>query len=92
MCCLPIDPRYGQACNLESVVRKSETEMSTAKLDVPMRFEVLYESDIWIGDSGASSHSTNNKTGAENAILGINKYTRSKSSDHDRKFQRTFCQ
>lgn len=31
-----------------------------------MCFEMLYESDIWIGDSGASSHSTNNKTGAVN--------------------------
>ncbi len=31
-----------------------------------MRFDMLYESDVWIGDSGASSHSTNNKTGAVN--------------------------
>ena len=43
-----------------------ETEMSVAKLDIPMHFEMLYESGIWIGDSGASSHSTNNKTGAVN--------------------------
>ena len=52
--------------HLESAVRKGETEMSAAKLEVPMRFEMLYESDIWIGDSGASSHSTNIKTGAVN--------------------------
>lgn len=66
---MSVDPRYRQACNLESAVRKSETEMSAAKLDVPMCFEILYESDIWIGDSGASSHSTNNKTGAVNERL-----------------------
>jgi hypothetical protein len=52
--CLSIDPRYGQACNLESAFRKGETEMSAAKLDVPMLFEMLYESDIWIGDSDLS--------------------------------------
>ena len=63
---MPVDPCYGQASNLESMVRKSETEMSAAKLNIPMRFEMLYESDIWIGDSGASSHSTNNKTGTVN--------------------------
>jgi hypothetical protein len=51
---------------LESAVRKGETEMSAAKLDVPMCFEMLYESDIWIDDSGTSSHSTNYKTGAVN--------------------------
>ncbi len=43
-----------------------ETEVLVAKLDVPMHFEMLYESDIWISDYGASSHSTNYKTGAVN--------------------------
>ena len=63
---MPVDQRYGQACNLESAARKGETEMLVAKLDVPMCFEMLYESDMWIGDSGASSHSTNNKAGTVN--------------------------
>ena len=40
-----------------------------AKLDVPMRFEILYESIIWIVDSGASSHSANSKSGAVNELL-----------------------
>ncbi len=40
--------------------------MSVTKLDKPMHFEMLYESDIWISDSGTSSHSTNNKTDAVN--------------------------
>ena len=54
---------------MESAVRESETEMSAAKLDVPMCFETFYESDIWFGDSGTSSHSTNNKMGAVNKRL-----------------------
>ena len=63
---MPVDPRYGQACNLESVVSESRTEVSAAKLYVPMSFEMLYDRDMWISDTGASSHSTNNKTGATN--------------------------
>jgi hypothetical protein len=51
---LPVDQRYGQACNLESAIRKGETEMLAAKLDVPMCFEMRYERDIWISYSGAS--------------------------------------
>ncbi len=34
-----------------------------------MCFEILYESDIWIGNSGNSSHSTNNKTGTVSESL-----------------------
>ena len=64
--CLSVDLPYWQVCNLESAIINGETEVSTAKLDVPMHFEMVYESDIWIGDSGASSHSTNNKMGAVN--------------------------
>ena len=41
-----------------------ETEVSMAKLDVPMRFEILNENDISFGDSGTLSPSTNNKMGA----------------------------
>ena len=40
--------------------------MAAAKLDIPRSFEMLYQNDIWICDTGASSHSTNKKTGAEN--------------------------
>ena len=41
-------------------------EMAATKLDMPKSFEMLYQTDIWICDTGASSHSTNNKIGAEN--------------------------
>ena len=43
-----------------------EIEVSAAKLDMPTTFEILYEDDVWICDTGASSHSTNNKLGARN--------------------------
>ena len=33
---------------------------------MPTTFEILYEDDVWICDTGASSHSTNNKSGARN--------------------------
>ena len=37
-----------------------------AKIDMPAPFEILYENDVWIGGTGASSHSTNNKLSASN--------------------------
>ena len=43
-----------------------DLELSVAKMEMPRSFKVLYESDIWICDTGASSHSTNNATGAKN--------------------------
>ena len=33
---------------------------------MPTSFEILYESDIWISDTGASSHLTKDATGAKN--------------------------
>ena len=57
---------HGQVCNLEIMVINGETEILAGKLDIPMCFKMLHESDIWIGDSGASSHSTKRKKGAVN--------------------------
>ena len=63
------DPHYRQAYNFESAVNMGETEVSAGKLEIPMCFEMLYDGNIWIGDSGISSHSTNNKTSAVNEQL-----------------------
>ena len=35
-------------------------------MEVPASFDILSEDDIWICDTGASSHSTHNKSGATN--------------------------
>ena len=43
-----------------------DLELSAAKMEMPTSFEIRYESDIWICDTGASSHSTNDATGAKN--------------------------
>ena len=40
--------------------------MSAAKLEMPASFEIIYQNDIWICDTGASSHLTNSKIGANN--------------------------
>ena len=45
---------------------KVDLELSAAKMEMSTSFEILYVSDIWICDTGASSHSTNNATGAKN--------------------------
>ena len=41
-------------------------KVSVTMLDMPASFEILYQSDIWICNTGASSHSTNNRSGANN--------------------------
>ena len=41
-------------------------EVAMSKLDVPMTMDILSEDDIWICDSGASSHSTKSEKGARN--------------------------
>ena len=41
-------------------------EVATSKVDVPMTMGILSEDDIWICDSGASSHSTKSEKGARN--------------------------
>ena len=43
-----------------------ELEFSAAKIEMPTSFNILYEGDIWICYIGASSHSTNDATGAKN--------------------------
>ena len=48
---------------IENIV---EIELSIAKLNMPAPFEILYENDMWIGDTGALSHLKNNKLGASN--------------------------
>ena len=45
---------------------KHATWKAWLKLELPMCFEMLYESDIWSGDSSASSHSTSSKMDAVN--------------------------
>ena len=41
-------------------------EVSAAKLEMPGLFEIIYQNDIWICNTGTSSHSTNSKIGMEN--------------------------
>jgi hypothetical protein len=65
--CLPVDLIYWQSYDvMESMVISGKTEVSTLKLGIPMPFKVLYNSDMWISDTGASSHSIKNKSGATN--------------------------
>ena len=42
------------------------SEEMAAKVKMPVLFELLTQEDIWICDSGASSHSTRTKKGATN--------------------------
>ena len=41
-------------------------EVALSKMDVPTTMDILSENDIWICDSGASSHSTKLEVGARN--------------------------
>ena len=64
---LSVNSHYWQANGLiESAENISGAEVSSAGLDMPSTFDILYKSDVWICDTGASSHSTNNYTGATN--------------------------
>ena len=58
-------------------IRLEDGEMSAAQLTIPTSFAVLQQPDIWICDTGASSHSTNNSNGGKNV-----KDTRSASLGH----------
>jgi hypothetical protein len=51
---------------MERVVISGTTEVMMTKLDMRTPFEVLYKSDVWIGDTGLSSHSIYNTWGAMN--------------------------
>ena len=47
-------------------IRLEDGEVSAAQLTIPTSFAVLQQTDIWICDTGASSHSTNNSSGGQN--------------------------
>ena len=58
------------ASELETSITGSDVkqmiEVSATKLEIPASFEILYQNDIWICDTGASSHSTPYRLGARN--------------------------
>ena len=49
-----------------SAEKLEEVEVSATKLDMPASFEILYQNDIWICDTGATSHLTPYRLGARN--------------------------
>jgi hypothetical protein len=66
---LSVDLQYREASDAiweNSTLDQPMLESLAAKLDMPISFKLLYESDIWIYDTGASSLSTNNKLGTTN--------------------------
>ena len=58
------------ASELETSITGSDVkqmiEVSATKLEIPASFKILYQNDIWICDTGASSHSTPYRLGARN--------------------------
>ena len=44
----------------------TEREASTVKMKMPASFELLYSDDIWICNTGTSSHSSKSNNGAKN--------------------------
>ena len=66
---MPIDPQYWQAIdesarNGELSENEEKHEVSAVELEMPTVFENLGESDVWICDTGASSHLTKDKKDA----------------------------
>ena len=55
-----------QTPGVEYPKRGDGKEVSAQQLMIPTSFEMLSQQDIWICDTGASSHSTNDKSGATN--------------------------
>ena len=55
-----------QTPEAEGPKRDAGKEVSAQQLMVPTSFKMLSQPDIWICDTGASSHSTNDKSGAVN--------------------------
>ena len=47
-------------------IRLEDREVLASQLKIPTSFAVLQQTDIWICDTGASSHSTNNSSGGPN--------------------------
>jgi hypothetical protein len=46
--------------------RAAELEASTVKMEMPASFELLYSDNIWIYNTGASSHSSKSNNKAMN--------------------------
>ena len=69
---MSLDPQYGQAnenkwqSNNENSLSNGATELETpiVKMEMPSSFELLYSNDIWICDTGASSHLIKSNVGA----------------------------
>ena len=55
-----------QTPGVEYPTRGVGTEVSVPQLVIPTTFEMLSQPDVWICDTGASSHSTNDNSGARN--------------------------
>lgn len=51
---------------VEQLAMETFEEAAAAQLDMPVSFDLLYQDDIWICDTGASSHSSNSRSGAQN--------------------------
>ena len=50
----------------EELVEQGPKEVAAAELEMPVSFDLMYANDIWIGDTGASCHSSKSKQGASN--------------------------
>ena len=71
---MSLDPQHAQAnenewqsnnaISLSNIA--TELEASIVKMEMPSSFELLYSDDIWICDTGASSHSSKSNRGAMN--------------------------
>mmetsp|Transcript_12683 Transcript_12683/g.27426 ORF Transcript_12683/g.27426 Transcript_12683/m.27426 type:complete len:127 (-) Transcript_12683:424-804(-) len=51
---------------LSATVFDTKSEVSVAKLDMPASFEILYQNNIWICDTVATSHLTPYRLGTRN--------------------------
>ena len=47
-------------------MEQGSKQVAAAELEMPVSFDLLYADDIWIGDTGASCHSSKSKRGASN--------------------------
>ena len=61
------DTSFEVLCQNELAAENLEdNEVSAAKLEIPTAFEVLYQRNTWICNTGASGHSANSRLGAYN--------------------------
>ena len=71
---MSLEPQYGQSNENEWQSNNgislrngaTELEVSIVKMEMPSSFELLYLDDIWICDTGASSHLSKSNVGAMN--------------------------